>query len=60
MALAQVAVLVPLHLRIAVGHLNETHAALGEAAGQQTLPAEVGGERIVQPVEPARRRRIRR
>ena len=51
--LLQVAVLVPLHDRVAVRDLDEPHAALGEAAGQQALAAEVRGDGVVQAVEPA-------
>ena len=58
-ALLEVAVLVPLHVRVAVRDLHEAHAALGEPAGQQALPAEVVGDRVVEAVERLRRRRSR-
>ena len=48
----EVAVLVPLHERVAVRDLDEPHAALGEPAGQQALAAEVRGDRVVQAVQP--------
>ena len=43
----QVAVLVPLHLSIAVRDLHEAHAALGEPPGQQALAAEVSRDGVV-------------
>ena len=59
-ALLEVAVLVPLHEGVAVGHLHEPHAPLGEPAGHQALAAEVGGDRVVQAVELAGRPRLAR
>ena len=53
--LLQVAVLVPL---VAVRDLHEPHAALGEPPGQQALPAEVRGRRVVEAVQLERRGRL--
>ena len=58
--LLQVAVLVPLDLAVAVRDLHEPHAALDEPPGQQALPAEVLGHRVVEAVQLVRRRRFRR
>jgi hypothetical protein len=58
-SILQVGVLIPLDLAVAVGHLNEPDAPFGEAAGHQTHPAEVRGDRIIHAVERLRRLRIR-
>ena len=50
-ALAQVAVLIPLHLVITMGHLHKPNAALGKTAGHQALSTKILGHRLVQPVE---------
>ena len=52
----EAAVLVP----VAVRQLDEADAGLDEAPGQQALPAEVGGRRVVEAVQALRRRRLAR
>jgi hypothetical protein len=52
----QAAVLVP----VAVRQLDEADAGLDEASGQQALVAEVGRRRVVEAVQPLRRRRLPR
>src|SRR5262249_5065772 len=44
----KIGVLIPL---VAVGALNETHIRFGEAAGEKTLPAEIGGLGVIETVE---------
>jgi len=44
-------VLVPLNLRVAVGHLNEADTGLQEAPGQQALTPEGRSDRIIHPVQ---------
>ena len=52
--------LVPLDFAVAVRDLDEPHARLGEPAGQQALPAEVGGDGVVQAIELSASRPSRR
>ena len=54
MAGLKVAVLVPLHLAVAVGNLHEAHAPLGKATGHQALPAKILGDGIVHSIKFAR------
>ena len=50
-AFDEVAVLVPLHVGVAVGDLDETDAAFGKAPGHQALVPEVLRHGIVHAVE---------
>jgi hypothetical protein len=45
-------VLIPLHVAVAVGHLDEADAPLGEAARHQALSPEVLRDGIADAVEP--------
>ena len=51
MALPQIRMLIPLHLGVAVGHLDKPHPRLGKPPCQQALPAEVVGHRIADAIE---------
>ena len=52
--------LVPLHLGVAMGHLNVPYARLGEPPRHETLPAEIRGDRVIDPIQRLRGRRFAR
>ena len=60
MAFPQVAMLVPLHIRVAVRDLNEPHSTFREPPREQTLAAKILGHFVVHPVQPQRGRGLAR
>ena len=51
MSLLEITVLIPLDVAVAVSHLNEPHATLGEPSRHQAHPSEVCVDRIIHSVE---------